>query len=301
MDCTYCKVPLARGKSVSRDPAGVLEEAQELVRQGCPELVLTGINLGSYSWRGTGLRALIEMLLKALPASCGIRLSSLESGFFDEPLLHLIESTQRIAPHFHLPLQSGSDRILKLMRRPCTTSRIAEQVKRIRGARPESHIALDVIVGFPTETEEDFKQTMLTVKRIEAASLHVFRYSPREGTKAALMHNDVSHREKMRRSKELIELGSDLNHRFRKRFQGEILWGVVEVSGSGAKCVTANYIKVRLAGLGEAGEKKPGCAENPVSGTKAPVLIEKVSVDSTWGRVVGRRESGLGHISSRQL
>ncbi|MFW6181761.1 MAG: MiaB/RimO family radical SAM methylthiotransferase, partial [Spirochaetota bacterium] len=227
MRCSYCKVPLARGGSVSRDPAEVQAAAAELAGRGYREIVLTGVNLGTYRHGRVRLAGLLGMLLEELPGSCRIRLSSIEPLFFDQPLLEVIASGRRILPHFHIPLQSGSDRVLGHMQRPYTGERFLEVAARLRELRPGCHLALDVLVGFPSEREEDFLRTVEVVREAAPASLHVFRYSRREHTPAAALPDRVSCGEKARRSRMLIDLGEEFNYRYRRMFAGKVLEGVV--------------------------------------------------------------------------
>jgi len=294
MRCSYCKVPLARGGSVSRDPARVVAAAAELAAVGYREVVLTGVNLGAYLHGRVRLAGLLTLLMEELPESCRIRLSSIEPLFFDPPLLEMIAARRRILPHFHVPLQSGSDRVLGHMLRPYTAERFLQVVGGLRDRRPDCHLALDVMVGFPTEREEDFRRTVHVVREAAPASLHVFRYSRRESTPAAGLRDRVPCREKARRSRVLIALGEELNYRYRRRFAGSVLEGVVEGRGPSALCVTGNYLKVRLA------------SGAPREGELARVRVDRVTRDCTAGSIVreqaGAREvtsSGAGRRSAR--
>lgn len=293
MRCSYCKVPLARGDSVSRDPVEVLAAASDLVRQEYREIVLTGINLGAYLHGGTRLPGLLAAMLKELPRSFRVRLSSVEPIFFDDPLLELIRADRRIASHFHIPLQSGSDRILKKMRRPYNAERFLSLVELLREQRPDCHLAFDVMVGFPGEGREEFEQTVDVLQRARPASLHVFRYSQREHTDAAAMGDQVPYREKVRRSRRLIDMGDELNFRYRSRFRGSVLEGVVERHGEAGLCVTGNYIKVELSS--GVSPSTAGCANAergalPRDGDLVAVSLDRVYRSCTAGSVVGLPE-----------
>ncbi len=246
MRCSYCKVPYARGASQSRSDRDVIDAVREIVANGYHEAVLTGVNLGAYNYGGARLHTLISRIFERVRGDYRLRLSSIEPGFFTDMLVDLIAQCPNIVPHFHIPLQSGSDRLLRLMKRPYTSDIYLDIVYRLRSARPESHIAMDVMVGFPTETVDDFKATERVIRNSECASLHVFRYSPRKETVAALLRNDVSYPEKSERSRRLIELGGTLNYIYRKRFLGAVRDTIVQQHGKKYEGITDNYIRVQL-------------------------------------------------------
>jgi len=274
MGCSYCKVPLARGHSQSRDYREVLSSVRRVVENGYREVVLTGINLGAYQYQEKRLHDLIAILLHNISGDFRIRLSSIEPVFFRDELLKLIGSSEKIVPHFHIPLQSGSDRVLRLMKRPYTASFYLGVIEKIRRLRPFSHIAADVIVGFPSETEEDFRQTVKVIQSAECASLHVFKYSEREGTKAALLKDGVQYQEKVRRSRMLISLGEDLHYRYRKNFLGSVLDTVIERHKGSYEGITDNYIRVKIA------------ANAHLAGERLPVKIQVVERECTCGEIV---------------
>ncbi len=256
--CSYCKVPQARGMRQSRNDRDVVDAVREIVANGYHEVVLTGINLGSYNYGGVKLHALIARIFEKIEGNYRIRLSSIEPVYFTDELVRLIAQCPDIAPHFHVPLQSGSNRLLVLMKRPYTADTYLDVAARLRGARPDCHIAADVIVGFPTETAEDFRATERVIRDTGCASIHVFRYSPREGTAAARLQDDVSHQEKSARSRRLIEVGRGLNYRYRKRFLRAQRDTIVEQRGDGCEGMTDNYIRVRLPAVG--GKQKQRCS-----------------------------------------
>jgi threonylcarbamoyladenosine tRNA methylthiotransferase MtaB len=269
--CAYCKVPMARGRSKSRDPDEIQSYVRTLNELGYREVVLTGINLGDYNWKETTLSGLLALLLKSTQ-NLRIRLSSIEPPHFGEELFSII-GDERIAPHFHIPLQSGSNRILRLMKRPYSAADFRRIVTSVKKARPHSHIATDVIVGFPTEHEEDFKSTVKCIEDIGFASLHVFKYSRREGTGMARVDDDVSYQEKSRRSNQLITLGERSNYRYRSLFLGKMLPAIFERNSRGWEGVTDNYIKVRL----------DACQINDLDRKLLPVIITQVENRATYG------------------
>ncbi|MGQ9615347.1 MAG: tRNA (N(6)-L-threonylcarbamoyladenosine(37)-C(2))-methylthiotransferase MtaB [Spirochaetota bacterium] len=273
MGCSYCKVPLARGGSVSRDYHQIIESAKRIASRGYREVVLTGIDLGSYCYEGIRLGELLIMLLESTPETLSVRLSSIEPVHFNDELLDAI-SDSRIAPHFHVPLQSGSDRILSIMKRPYSVSDYFSMVKRIRDVRPTCHIASDIIVGFPSESEGDFLDTLEVIKSIDFSSLHVFKYSVRKGTDASFLRDDVPYCEKVRRSNAVITLGQALNYAYRSRFVGSVLHAIFQKKSNHYIGVTGNYIKVRV-NSSEDLERK--CL---------PVLITHAGLNDTSGEVI---------------
>ena len=275
MRCAYCKVPLARGGSVSRKSGDVLDSIAGMVENGFREVVLTGINLGDYR---DGAKRLSDLMRLILERNRGlrIRLSSIEPAFFENGLFDVI-GNERVAPHFHIPLQSGSDRILGKMNRPYRLSEYMDLIESVRKIRPESHIATDLIVGFPSESEQDFKGTLDTVRSVGFASLHVFKYSVRTGTNGSRMHDDVPYEAKRKRSKQLIELGRRLNSEYRDSFIGTRRNAVLEVSEGALKGVTDNYIRVTIE---NASFEKKGFARKLV-----PVLITRTEGEVTWATI----------------
>jgi threonylcarbamoyladenosine tRNA methylthiotransferase MtaB len=274
MACAYCKVVLARGSSVSRDPQSVVQALNHVHRHGYREVVLTGVNIASYSWEKMTLENLVAHILKNTPDTLRIRLSSIEPENITDALLHAFEH-RRIMPHFHIPLQSGSDMILKRMNRPYTAEEYVRKVNVLRRIKPGSHVATDIIVGFPGEREEDFNKTLRVVERVQFASLHVFRYSPRDGTAASMLRDDVTQEEKAERSRKLIATGTQLNSSFRKRFEGTVRAAVLERKTGGYEGITDNYIRVQLPDSNE-----------DLSRKLVPVRILSVEKDNTTGCIV---------------
>ena len=222
--CAFCVVPFARGASRSLDPKRVLDQAQILVAAGHPELVLTGVDLGHYGadlLPRTSLAALLRRLAE-IPGLRWIRLSSLLPAYFTPELVEVVTSTPAIAPHFHIPLQSGSDRVLRLMRRPYDTRMYRALVDRLVAARPRLGLGADLIVGFPGETDVDFADTVSLVRELPFSYLHVFPYSARKGTEAARLSGQAERRVITRRSRALRELGLTKNAEFRRGLVGAV-------------------------------------------------------------------------------
>jgi threonylcarbamoyladenosine tRNA methylthiotransferase MtaB len=222
--CSYCIVPYLRGEPKSRPLEDILKEIKELVNYGFKEIVLCGIRLGKYGRDledNTSLTSLLREILK-WEGDFRFRLSSIEPMDFDEELLHLV-SHPKLCPHFHIPLQSGSDRILKLMGRSYTSSDFLSLVKEIRERVPLVNITTDVIVGFPSESEEDFLQTLRVCEEAGFGKIHIFPFSPRPGTKAEKWE-DVPWEIKKERVRVLQSLEERLSLSFRTSLIGKKLW-----------------------------------------------------------------------------
>ncbi len=244
--CTYCIVPYARGPLRSRPPERVLELARGLVDQGCAELVLTGVNLGAYG-RDLGTENLPGLMrrLVRIPGLARLRLSSVEPNEITRELVELMAENPVCAPHFHIPLQSGSDSVLSRMGRRYKTAEFAALVEMIRAGVPEVAVTADVMTGFPGETASEHRESLEYVRRTGFAGLHVFAYSPRRGTPAASFPDPVPHRIKKERSREMLALGRELRHRFASRYLGRTVEVLVEsVSGGVATGYTPNYLRV---------------------------------------------------------
>lgn len=266
--CTYCIVPHVRPKLWSRPEKEILEEAARLVSAGYAEIVLTGIRLGKYNGGG-GLPGLIRKLL-ASGGDFRIRLSSLEYSEVSDELLALIaESGGRLCDHLHVPLQSGSDRVLSMMKRPYRSADFRALAGKILAALPSAGLTTDVITGFPGETDKDFENTYDFIKSAGFSRLHVFKYSERPGTPAASFPCKVSPAASSARAEELKLLDDKLRSGFWRAFVGKVL-PVVREDG-GASLMTGNYIKL---------ETGPG-----FEGVKAPIFGALVS--EKGGRPVG--------------
>ena len=211
--CTYCIIPYARGGKVrSRDMESIINEAKTLAENGYEEVVLTGIHVASY---GKDLReenvTLLDVIKKIneIDGIKRIRTSSVEPILFTDEFVNEVSKMEKVMPHYHLSLQSGCDETLKRMNRRYTTAEYKAIVDKLREAIPNVAITTDVIVGFPGETEEEFNETYNFLKDIELAQMHIFKYSPRKGTKAADMENQVSPQIKHERSEKLIQLNKE--------------------------------------------------------------------------------------------
>ena len=247
--CAYCIVPKVRGRERSVPPDEVLRQVRSRVAEGYREVVLTGTQLGSYGFDldGVNLESLVGIILDETDIQ-RLRISSLQPQEITEGLLGLW-SDSRLCPHFHIPLQSGSDRVLRLMRRRYTARLYAEKVEQIRERVPDVAITTDVLVGFPGETERDFVETYDLCGRAAFSSLHVFPYSTRPGTSAAYLSAKVDPSEKSRRLRAMLELSTVLSHQYRQAFLGEtrpVLWESKKpLNGLRAWTgLTDNYIRV---------------------------------------------------------
>jgi len=246
-NCTFCTIPLARGKSRSARISDVIKLTNSLEGQGFKEIVLSGINLGDF---GNGSDESCYQLLKELENSTKIpriRVSSIEPNLLTDKIVDLLSSSERFMPHLHIPLQSGSDRILKLMKRRYSRDFYYNKVKKIKNKIPNISIGVDVIVGFPTETNEDFNLTYKLLSELEVAYLHVFTYSERENTMGMNMEPKVSQDTRNKRSKKLRELSDYLKSKFIIKNMNKnhtiLIEGIDAQEGHG---YTENYIKVKI-------------------------------------------------------
>ncbi len=259
LDCSYCIIPKVRPVLISRPIPEVLDEIRRLVDRGHREIVLTGIHLGCYGAEipaSEGPRLDLVALLRAVVGLEGefrVRLSSLEAAEIDVALLHLMaDFPERICFHLHVPLQSGSNAVLKRMRRRYTAEQFLAQCDRIRSVLGEPALTTDVIVGFPGETDDDFEATCRAVRHARFAKIHVFRFSPREGTLAATMPDQVPPPLKQRRAAELAGIGRQLRQAFYASLIGQELQVVGErvLEGRPSQLIgTADrYVRVRFPG-----------------------------------------------------
>ncbi|MDO5100781.1 MAG: tRNA (N(6)-L-threonylcarbamoyladenosine(37)-C(2))-methylthiotransferase MtaB [Eubacteriales bacterium] len=276
--CSYCIIPYARGRIRSKQPQEIIAELEGLTAVGYQEVVLTGIHLSSYGLDLDMEVRLIDIIeqIHRLPGISRIRLGSLEPRIITEEMIERLRRLPKFCPHFHLSLQSGSDSVLERMNRKYTIEQYAKGCELIRRAFPQAALTTDVITGFPQETQTEHEQTLRFVEQIGFAQTHIFKYSPREGTKAAVMSGQVSEEIKNRRSQELIALGEKLQRDFREQYIGqtqEILFeeekmvdGVTYQLGH-----TMNYIPVRVA------------TEQNLENKVAPVRLEEMKEDHLIG------------------
>ncbi len=252
--CSYCLIPQARGPSVSLDIDVAVARANELEHAGYREIVLTGVNIAAYHFGSIGLSELIEALLAAT-TRCRFRLSSLEPETVDKGLRRII-TDKRVCPHFHLPVQSGSNRILRLMNRRYNRDRILDSLEMLRHAKPEAFIGADFIVGFPGESDEDFEDTVDLINTMKPAKLHVFPYSPRPDTPAKMFYRQVEDRIKKDRVHVLTSLSDQLLDIYTRSWQGRLLYAIIETSdsfGASGKGLSENYLKLIIDNLPAAG------------------------------------------------
>ena len=255
--CTYCIVPYVRGGSRSRSIAAVVEHVQRKARAGFQEVVLTGIHLGDYHPEGDEKRDLGDLMAALLRETDmpRIRVSSLEPEDFRLEWLELWQNP-RMCRHLHLPMQSGSDYILRRMARRYNSSRYQSIVTTARRQVPGIAISTDIISGFPGESDDDFEQTYRLAAELQFAKAHVFRFSPRQGTPAARMKGQIKDEVKKARSERLLALNEQDMRRFREKFLGETLEVLIEGVKHGCwEGLTDNYLRVELAGLSGPGER----------------------------------------------
>ena len=247
--CTYCIIPYARGRVRSRKIESIVKEIEEIAKQGIKEVVITGIHIASY---GKDLKediSLIDLLeqINKIEKIERIRLGSLEPTIITEEFIKRLTKLEKICNHFHLSLQSGCNDTLKRMNRHYTIEQFREVTKLLKNAYPEVSLTTDIIVGFPGETEEEFTQTYNFLKDIGFYEMHIFRYSPRKGTKAAVMENQVDGKTKEERSNKLIELSRKNEVEYNQREIGrrlKVLWE--EKEEEYIKGHTTNYKIVKM-------------------------------------------------------
>lgn len=246
--CTYCTIPIARGRSRNGSIASLVAQAEEVARQGGKEIVITGVNIGDFG-RTTGETFL--QLIQALDRVDGIeryRISSIEPNLLTDEIIEWCARSRAFMPHFHIPLQSGSDTVLRLMHRHYDTALFRTKVERIRQVMPDAFIGVDVIVGMRGETAECFEETYTFLESLDISQLHVFSYSERPGTKALEIPHVVSPQEKHARSQRLIALSERKHRAFCQRFMGTerpVLWEHAR-EGQPMQGFTDNYVRVEM-------------------------------------------------------
>jgi len=245
--CTYCIVTLARGEERSRPASEVIDEINRLHREGIQEVVLTGVHIGGY---GSDIGSDVPGLIRQVLAETGIprlRLGSIEPWDLPSSFWSLFENP-RFMPHLHLPLQSGSDSVLRRMSRRCRTDEYRELIRQARAEVADFNLTTDIIVGFPGETEDEWRQTLDFVQEIGFGHLHIFAFSPRRGTKAADLPDPVARAVKRRRSEELHRLGETMKRGTLERYLGRRMPVLIEGSSeAGWSGYTPNFLRVELA------------------------------------------------------
>ncbi len=250
--CSYCVIPFVRGRSRSLTPEAVVAEVRQLVAAGAQEVVLSGINLGSYG-RDLVPRADLAQVVRRILDETDLqqlRFSSIEPQDVTADFVALVAASPRIARHFHVPLQSGSNRILHAMHRWYRAEHYAERIARIRGTLPDAAIGADVIAGFPGETDEDFRASFELIERLPFTYLHIFSFSARPGTKAADLGAPVSPALTRERTRALRALGQQKSAAFRSLQAGKSVRALTLKRGGDTwtEALTGNYLKVRVAG-----------------------------------------------------
>ena len=248
--CSYCLIPLRRGKARNRNHDLIVKEANYLVNEGYQEIVLTGIHVGGYQKDNPtdSFSNLVNDLLN-IKDLYRLRISSIEESEIDDKLIELINTNDKLANHFHIPLQSGSDTVLKRMNRKYNKSQFLNKIKMIKKACPDVALTTDVIVGFPGESEEEFNETYEFIKECGFNMLHVFPFSSREGTAASKMPNQIDPKIKKQRALKLIELSNELWDEYTNKFVNKEVEVLVEQFDPINKVNighTSNYLEVKI-------------------------------------------------------
>ena len=246
--CAYCIIPYVRGNIRSKKFDEAVEEIKTLVSKGHKEIVFTGINTGAYG-RETGLYDLTDLIreISKIDGLERIRVSSIEITEINDKFIEEMRVNPKLCAHLHVSLQSGSERVLQIMNRKYTKAEYLEKIDKLKKARPEINLTTDVIVGFPTETEEEFLECVEYCKIVGFSKIHVFPYSKREGTKAASMDGHLPNNIKKERARRLIEIDNDLQLEYNKKFIGKKVNVLVEEIVDG-KAIghTQNFLKVEI-------------------------------------------------------
>lgn len=283
--CTFCIIPWARGLMRSRDPKKVVEQATTLVNAGYKEIVLTGIHTGGY---GQDLKNYnLAQLLRDLETIDGlerIRISSIEASQLTDEVIDVIEKSNKVVRHLHIPLQSGSDSVLKRMRRKYTMEHFSERLSKLHKALPDLAVTSDVIVGFPGETDEEFQETFDFIAKHKFSELHVFPYSSRIGTPAARMDNQIDEDVKNERVHKLIALSDQLAKEYASKFEDDVLEVIPEEKGSFHGSLVGyadNYMKVQFDGdeslIGQIVKVKIVHADYPLNKGEVLRVVEHAS------------------------
>lgn len=286
--CTFCIIPWARGLMRSRDPEKVVEQATQLVNSGYKEIVLTGIHTGGY---GQDLKNYnLAQLLRDLDTIEGlerIRISSIEASQLTDEVIDVIGNSNKVVRHLHIPLQSGSDDVLKRMRRKYTMAHFSERLTKLHQALPDLAVTSDVIVGFPGESEDEFQETYDFIVNHHFSELHVFPYSPRIGTPAARMDNQIDEETKNVRVHKLISLSNQLAKEYASKFEDEVLEVIPEEMGEEPQTLVGyadNYMKVRFEGddslIGQIVKVKIVKANYPINEGKAIRVVKHATNQS---------------------
>ena len=285
--CTFCIIPWARGLMRSRNPEKVVEQATQLVNAGYKEIVLTGIHTGGY---GQDLKDYnLAQLLRDLGLE-RIRISSIEASQLTDEVIDVLKRSNKVVRHLHVPLQSGSDTVLKRMRRKYTMEHFSERITKLHDALPNLAVTSDVIVGFPGETEEEFQETYDFIVKHKFSELHVFPYSARIGTPAARMDNQIDETIKNERVHKLITLSDQLAKEYASKFEDEVLEVIPEEAGEIEGTLVGyadNYMKVQFEGndslIGQIVKVKIAKADYPINKGKVVRIVEHATNKSEEG------------------
>ena len=246
--CSYCIIPYARGRVRSRMPENIIEEISHVAKEGIKEVVITGIHIASYGKDFKNNYKLIDLLeeVNKIDGIKRIRLGSLEPTLITEEFVNRLSKLDKVCDHFHLSLQSGCNQTLERMNRKYSVEEFEKEVELLRKYYPNVALTTDIIVGFPDETEEEFTQTYEFLNKIDFYKMHIFKYSPRKGTKAAIMKNQIPGNIKEERSRKLIELSDKKQKEHNEKYIGKNLEVLFEEKeGEYYKGHTTNYIVVK--------------------------------------------------------
>lgn len=273
--CSYCIIPYTRGNVRSKDPKIVLKEINTLVENGHREIVLTGIHTGNYGaeFKDYNFADLLKeiVMIEKLER---LRISSIEITEITDEVMQVIKDYSVVVDHMHIPLQSGSNNVLKKMNRKYNKEYFIDKINNLRKIRPNISITTDVIVGFPGETEEEFLETINTINEIEFSKLHVFPYSKRDGTKASLMENQVDEKTKKDRTRILLELSKKLELKYMNKFIGKRVLVIPEMKKKEFLVGhTGNYLNVKFIG------------QNKKLGETTEVIISKIEYPYCIGKI----------------
>tara|TARA_B100001540_G_scaffold73439_1_gene66397 strand:+ start:3775 stop:5070 length:1296 start_codon:yes stop_codon:yes gene_type:complete len=268
--CTYCTIPLARGKSRSDSIRNIIKNAQEIAKKGIKEIVITGVNIGDFKDKNTGQN--FTALIKELDKIEGIeryRISSIEPNLITDEIIEIVKKSSKFMPHFHIPLQSGSDVILGKMKRRYQTKLYREKITKIVKEIENVCIGADVIVGFPGETQEEFNKTIDFIKELPLSYLHVFTYSERENTLAIEMKGEVKKQERAKRSKQLRIISEKLKRAFYQKHINTKHTALFEKENKEGMLYgfTDNYIKIKVK------------HEDRICQSKKEVMLNEIDTD----------------------
>lgn len=282
-NCSFCTIPLARGESRSVSVSEIVRQAQDIVQQGFKEIVLTGVNVGDYGKKvGTNLLSLLQELV-TIRELRRVRISSIEPNLLTDELLEFWLAEEKLCKHFHIPLQSGTDDVLKQMRRRYRTDWYANRVERIKSAVPDAGIGVDVIAGFPGETEDLFEATYRFLNELPVSYLHVFTYSERPNTYAATMPNHVEPRVRFERSERLRILSLKKRRAFYESFVGKTVDVLFESKlRSGVQTgLTGQYVRVNVP------------SSQDVTNQILPVWITSADHEACEGRILVEKDNAI--------